>query len=127
MCEMGFERRSRGAFRQDRIEQGRDLTMIREFANATREYWEPTVCGRCAGDESETRCRPHLLAEARARTVGDLEAHRSDVARILERLTVFARSYRWEYRNTETDRDRAALLSAVGWCSGWQGGLVLLG
>jgi hypothetical protein len=126
MCELGFDHRSRGSFNQDRIQQGRDLTWIRDFANATRGYWTPTVCGRCAGDGSVSRCRPHLLEEARAGTLSDVGAHRASVARILEGLTIFARSYRWEYRDTGTDRDRAALLSAVGWCSGWQAGLVLL-
>lgn len=59
-------------------------------------------------------------------TVGDLDARRSEVAAILEHLTLYTRSFRWEDRDTETDRDRAALLSAVGWCSGWEAGLVLM-
>jgi len=29
-------------------------------------------------------------------------------------------SFRWENRGTETVEDMAALISAVGWCSGWK-------
>jgi len=63
----------------------------------------------------------------RSGAVGDLAVHRSELADILEHLTVYARSFRWECHDTETDRDRAALLSAVGWCSGWEAGLALVG
>jgi hypothetical protein len=127
MCEMGFDRSSRGAFSRERVALGRDLRPIREFAKQTEEYWRPTLCGRCLGDGSRARCRPHLMEEARDGRLEDFPLHRAYVAEILERLTVFAQSYRWEYRGTETPRDQAALLSAVGWCSGWQGGLAWLG
>lgn len=127
MCDMGFDRSSRGVVNPERVEQGRDLTSIQEFAGTTRAHWQATVCGRFSGEGSRSRCRPHLLEEAREGTANDLDARRSDVAEILDRLTVYARSYRWECRDTDTDRDRAALLSAVGWCSGWEGGLALLG
>jgi hypothetical protein len=126
MCEMGFDRRSRGSVNQERVDKGRDLTMIREFAATTREYWVGTVCGKCSGDGSRPRCRPHLLEDARSAAV-DLAADRGTLAVILERLAVYARSFRWECRDTATDRDRAALLSAVGWCSGWEAGLALFG
>jgi hypothetical protein len=126
MCEMGFDRRSRGTFSQERVDEGRDLTMIREFAAATRKCWAGTVCGKCSGEGTRSRCRPHLLEDVRSGAAGDLALHRGELDDILDRLTVYARSFRWECRNTETDRDRAALLSAVGWCSGWEGGLALL-
>jgi len=35
-------------------------------------------------------------------------------------VTRFGRSFRWELRGTDTGEDRAALISAVGWCSGWR-------
>jgi hypothetical protein len=126
MCEMGFDQRSRGAFNQGRIDQGRNLAWIREFGRVTRTYWNATVCGRCVGSTSAVRCRPHLLDDERAGVLTDLESHQTYLAGILEPLRAFARSYRWEHRGTGTDRDRAALLSAVGWCSGWQAGLGLL-
>jgi hypothetical protein len=45
----------------------------------------------------------------------------------LTRLTVYSRSFGWGSRNSDTDRDRAALLSAVGWRTGWEGDLTLFG
>jgi len=127
MCEMGFDRRSRGSFNRERLDAGRDLTMIRRFAATTSEYWTGTVCGKCSGEGSRARCRPHLLEDARRGAAVDLVADRATLAGILERLAVYARSFRWESRDTATDRDRAALLSAVGWCSGWEAGLALFG
>lgn len=128
MCDMGLDRTSRAAAaHQDRIEQGRDLAAIRDFAERTREHWLSGVCGMCAGDEaSRLRCRAHLLEELRQGTPVDLSMHRSSLTELLERLTGYARSYRWEYRGTETDGERAALLSAVGWCSGWKAGLAIV-
>jgi hypothetical protein len=126
MCDIGLSRSSQGTAKAELVAQGRDLTKIREFAARTREYWRSTVCGNCREDGSPMRCRPHLLQEAREGAIRDLASHRRAVAEILERLTTYARSYRWECRGTDTDSGRAALLSAVGWCSGWQGGLVLL-
>jgi hypothetical protein len=127
MCDMGLHGRSRGAAKPELVERGRDLSMIRRFAAQAREFWFPNVCGPCAGESAPARCRLHLLEEIRGGTVGDLALQRALVSTILERITVYARSYRWEYRGTETDRDRSALLSAVGWCSGWTAGLALIG
>jgi hypothetical protein len=126
MCEMGFDRSSRGVVKTEVVERGRDYAQIRDFADRTREHWQPTVCGRCSRGSSLSRCRPHFVEEAADGTVGDLDARRSEVAAILEHLTLFSRSFRWEERDTETDRDRAALLSAVGWCGGWEAGLALI-
>jgi hypothetical protein len=127
MCDMGLSRSSTSTAKPELIAQGRDLTMIREFAALTRELWWSTVCGKCRGDDSPARCRPHLAQDARDGAVGDLAFHRTAVTGILERVTAYCRSYRWECRGTDTDSGRAALVSAVGWCSGWHGALVLLG
>ncbi len=44
---------------------------------------------------------------------------------IAEHLHSFSRSFRWELRAIETPAERAALISAMGWCSGWQSCLLL--
>jgi len=128
MCDMGLDRTSQAAAaREGRIEQGRDLAAIRDFAERTREHWLAGVCGACAGDRApRLLCRPHLLEELRQGTAVDLAMHRGFLTELLERLNGYARSYRWEYRGTETDGERAALLSAVGWCSGWKAGLAIM-
>ncbi len=119
MCEMGLGSASRGMARPELIERGRDTGSLRVFAGRTRAYWWKTVCGQCLGDGSSPRCRPHLLEVVSGGGTVALTSHRALVERILKHLTVYARSFRWECRNTEGDEDRAALLSAVGWCSGW--------
>jgi len=48
------------------------------------------------------------------------------VSEILERVSRYCRSFRWEFRGTDTDMDLAGLLAAVGWCSGWRPLLELL-
>jgi hypothetical protein len=126
MCEMDLATVSAGAMRAEVIEQGRSRAMIRDFAGLTRAYWEPTVCGTCVGDGSIARCRPHLVETIHDGRPVDWATQRALVADILGGLTVYARSFSWESRNTDSVRDRAALLSAVGWCSGWRVGLALI-
>lgn len=126
MCEINLTTASAGAMRAEVIEQGRSPAMIREFAGLTRAYWEPTVCGICVGDDATARCRAHLVKAIHDRESVDWVTQRALVADILDRLEVYARSFSWEARNTDSARDRAALLSAVGWCSGWRAGLGLI-
>ena len=126
MCEDGYERQTRGAARDELIDQGRDAGPFLAFVSATRPYWRPIVCGRCLGTGSAVRCRTHLVEELS----GDREVagpvHRELVEYLHHHLIAYTRSFRWECRDTETDEDRAALVSAVGWCSGWTAWLPLL-
>lgn len=64
-------------------------------------------------------CRPHLVAALRRGEPVDVEREAAGVRSLLDHLRQYARSFRWEYRNTETVEDRAALIGALGWCSGW--------
>jgi hypothetical protein len=120
MCEMGLDRASRGAAREELLEQGRDLSQIRAFADRTRNFWSKAVCGKCLGDRSPRRCRPHLLEEVSGGSVVDVAEHRALVGHVVEHLRVYRQSFVWGYRHTETEEDRAALISAVGWCGGWR-------
>ncbi|MBI4011012.1 MAG: hypothetical protein HY359_01770 [Candidatus Rokubacteria bacterium] len=45
---------------------------------------------------------------------------------IVDHVGVYSCSFRWECRGTDTAEDQAALVSAVGWCSGWQPWIPLL-
>ncbi len=84
------------------------------------------ICGKCLGNASVLRCRPHLVSET-GHTRGDYQANLELVSEILERVTRYWRSFRWEFRGTETHMDLAGLLAAVGWCSGWRPLLELAG
>jgi hypothetical protein len=119
MCEMGLGRTSRGAARPERLAEGRDPSEILRFAENTKRYWRRTVCRRCLDGESSSLCRPHLVEEASRGSVDDLAEHRTHVKSTLQHLKAYRQSFVWGYHGTETEEDRASLISAVGWCSGW--------
>jgi hypothetical protein len=119
MCDMGLTSASRGIARPELIVQGRDLNSFRAFADRTKDYWERVACQRCCGNDGQPRCRLHLMERIARADFVDLAGERRFIEHILKHVTAYARSFRWECRNTETDEDRAALISAVGWCSGW--------
>lgn len=120
MCEMKYGSNSRGVAGPELLEKGRDLTEIQTFAKKTYHYWEKTVCGRCAENSSTHRCRRHLIESLSQGHVSDLSFHGNVVDYIARHIKTYMLSFRWENRGTETVEDMAALISAVGWCSGWK-------
>jgi hypothetical protein len=52
--------------------------------------------------------------------IGTTSIHHSHVEYIFHHLSLYHRSFRLEFHGTETVEDMAALISAVGWCSGWK-------
>jgi hypothetical protein len=125
-CSIGYTRDSRGTAREDLIRTGRDPRALREFAGHTRPYWRPTVCGRCVARSSSSRCRRHFREDVSAGIITDVGPHRALIENVLAHLAVYSRSFVWEHHGIESDEDRAALFSAVGWCSGWRGLLAVL-
>ena len=119
MCEEGFGPHSKGIVKQTIVEQGRDLTEFRALARNTLPFWRKAVCGKCAGDGSPARCRKHLIEDESLGLIGDLSSARELLTYIAHHLTRYARSFQFEFQGTQTMEDEAALLSAVGWCSGW--------
>jgi hypothetical protein len=126
MCDSGLQRASGGGAPAALLERGRDLRALRELAERTKPYWGPVVCGRCADSPSNARCRVHFLEDTLGPWPRPVDEHRALVAYVLARLAVYSRSFVWGYHDTESDEDRAALLSAVGWCSGWRGLIALI-
>lgn len=124
MCALRYGPESSGYPSRDVVERGRNLDEIRRFTLETEAGWHSDVCGRCAQDERRARCRRHLLDELRHGDAAVTEA-RAQVASICARVTRYARAFRWELRGTDTPLDRAALISAAGWCSGWNSWLRL--
>ena len=59
--------------------------------------------------------------------VNRFSEHRDLIDYMFEQITLYARSFRWEFQGTETEENKAALISAVGWCSGWQLFLPIIG
>lgn len=121
LCDMGYEReRAAPSFAVAEVEQGRDVSYLRDLALESRPYWQPAVCGRCSGDRGTARCREHLLEDLGTRGL-DLTVQRDLADGITRHLMSYGRSFRWQHRGTETEEDRAALIAAAGWCSGWAG------
>ncbi len=120
LCELQIGPQSAGAAGRDILERGRNLGEARSFAEQTRGYWEACVCDRCRGRSwILRRCRPHLIASLRRGDPVDLKREAAYVDSLLEHVRRYARSFRWEQRGTDTIEDRAALIGALGWCSGW--------
>ena len=120
MCEMKYGPNSRGAAGPEILERGRNLYEIQTFAQKTYHYWGKTVCGRCADNSSIYRCRHHLIESLSEGRIDDLSLHKKLVNHIARHIKMYMLSFRWENRGTETVENMAALISAVGWCSGWR-------
>ena len=127
MCEMRLGPKTAGMANPEIVERGQDPTELKRFARKTQPHWQRTICGRCAGTSALERCRPHLLEDLGRATALDLRFHRSFLESIFHHLRIYERSFRYEFQDTETDEDTAALISAVGWCSGWRPFLTLMG
>jgi hypothetical protein len=120
MCDLGYGPHSVGTLRPELLAQGQNPTEIARFVYVTAPFWRWAVCGRCEGSGTPNRCRPHLCEELAAGAAVDLDAQRTLVGEIHQHIQRYHRAFRWEDRGTDTVEDRAALISAVGWCSGWQ-------
>ena len=119
MCEMGLGPETKGMTSPDIIERGGDSSNLRVFAQKTKKYWERTICGHCVKNGSFQQCRRHLIEDASNGSVGNISLHRGILEYIVEHLVIYARSFVWGFHGTDTEEDQAALISAVGWCSGW--------
>jgi len=120
MCEAGYGPQSRGAAGEKLLITGRDLTEIQQMARLTLPDWSGAVCGICIGEENDLRCRKHLIADLALGKHPNLETHARRVEDMATRLRTYACSFRYGFHGTATRRDMAALIEAVGWCSGWK-------
>ena len=122
MCGMDYGPESTGHPGQKARRCGRDLANFRSLALEAKTYWEPYVCGACLGQrDGQYLCRAHLLARlSRGRSRDrQIDVHKPLIDYLSCQLGLYARSFRWEWRGTATEENRASLIAAVGWCSGW--------
>ncbi len=122
LCELGFGPGSPGLAPADLLARGRETSRLRSFAAETLPYWREFVCAHCVRrtpTPDAPRCRPHLIRDLRHRHPLHLRAQQEVVENIYLAVNRYARSFRLEFQGTDTVADRAGLIAAVGWCSGW--------
>ena len=119
MCDLGYGPRSEGFVAPQMLAAGRDPNPLMRFLRATEPQWRTAVCGDCARNGALSRCRIHLREALRTGAALDLDAQRLLVTQVAERVQRFSDSFGWDKRGTDTAADRAALVSAAGWCGGW--------
>ncbi|MGO9118557.1 MAG: hypothetical protein ACLQPD_13245 [Desulfomonilaceae bacterium] len=117
MCEAEFGPHSKTFAEPKLIQKARDLGQLRSIGRRTFPYWSAAVCGTCAGTSSTVRCRRHFLEERNP--VWEFDWHKEFLTRICHLLATYAQSFRWGFHHLRTDEGVAALISAIGWCSGW--------
>jgi hypothetical protein len=120
MCEDEYGPNSKGFVKPHIVEQGRDLQELQSLARRTSGYWEKAVCGKCSGEDNPVRCRKHFIEDGSLGLVPDFSAAEALVSYVVRHLEIYARSFQFEFKGTQTLEDEAALISAVGWCSGWK-------
>jgi hypothetical protein len=121
LCAMDIGPSSHGYIQEEPLAIGRDPTAWQAFAHETQAYWQADVCGACAGTGSSRRCRAHLCDDLNTGRIDDIEPHRRDVLRIARHLRTYHDSFQYDKNGIDTVEDRAALVSAAGWCGGWRG------
>ncbi|MGD0332285.1 MAG: hypothetical protein ABSA90_03400 [Xanthobacteraceae bacterium] len=123
LCALDVKNASAGACPQARLDQGRDGSRLQDFAGELQPIWRSSLCPDCSGRErgrmAPKRCRQHLLAAMKARTPVDLVAQKAMLEDLSDRVARYQRSFSAGGPKA-SDRDRAALIAAIGWCSGWR-------
>lgn len=93
---------------------------FQRFREETSAHWRQFVCATCGGERRAVRCRLHLACDLRSGERPDMVRHRRTIEAITGHLIRYARSFDWHHRGSETAEDRAALVAAIGWCTGWR-------
>jgi hypothetical protein len=130
LCAMNLQNASAGVSPQTRLDRGRDNSKLRNFAGLLEGAWRSSLCPECAAQGSAgsapTRCRRHLLAARKAHIPIDVSTQRDMLQDLSDRVARYQKSF-LAGRAKANDRDRAALIAAIGWCSGWRPLLAQLG
>ena len=102
-----------------------DVTTARSraFAGRLAPAWRSWLCPECAGREragaAPTLCRQHLIAAIRAHGPVDISTQRNLLQDLYDHVARYQDSFLVGGPEA-SDQDRAALIAAIGWCSGWR-------
>ena len=121
MCSLGYNAASKGYLMTEMLERSRDSSYFVRFIGETELYWRQFICPRCFGDVNKggMLCRTHLIQELYGNKYSWITEQEPFINYICRQLILYARSFRWECRGTETVEAKASLISAAGWLSGW--------
>jgi hypothetical protein len=124
LCTMNLRNSaSGGAAPGSRLDRGRDISKLRAFAGRTALVWRSWLCPNCAGRQytriEPTLCRQHLIAAMCARTPVDISAQGNMLQDLFDHVAHYQDSF-LAGGSEASDQDRAALIAAIGWCSGWR-------
>jgi hypothetical protein len=123
LCVMNLRNASSGVSPQDRLDRGRSNEKLGDFGSHLESKWRSFVCPDCSGQESTenaaTRCRRHVVSALNARNPVDIAVQRPMLRELRSRLMRYQQSFLVGGLKV-SNRDRAALIAAVGWCSGWR-------
>jgi len=101
-----------------RFSQVMESHMFCDFATELEPVWRKKVCSICAGQAGAYRCRPHLLSDTKTGKVhSDLQW--ADLENLHKSLERYGKSFGQHGTNAHP-QDAAALVTAIGWCSGWK-------
>ena len=125
MCELAVDEAGGGAPSAELL--GRGDTLLEAFAREAQSVSRPLVCRLCSTEADGPLCRPHLIADHSFDLAEELKVQRGRLGYIARHLIRYARSFRREALDIASPEDRASLIEAVGWCSGWSGVLAIIG
>jgi hypothetical protein len=129
LCALNINNAGAGASSRARLDRGRDSNRLRDFATGLAPLWRPNVCAVCSNEPRNivgaSRCRRHLLTDLKLQKPVDLSCQQGMLQELSRRLARYEKSF-VAGADEPTDQDRASLISAIGWCSGWRPLLALL-
>ena len=112
--------RWRGLLSRAELAEAKDTLPLRDFAQGCAPFWRQDCCPRCiTGVTGGHMCRRHMSEALSEGASLDLANERKYLMNMLARLENYAWSFSWGFRGLDGPEDRAALISAIGWCSGW--------
>ena len=123
LCAMNLRNASAGASARTRLDRGRDNSTLRNFASRLAPEWCSWLCPECAGREragnGPTSCRQHFIAAMQAQAPVDISTQRNMLQHLCDNVARYQESFLVGGPKA-SDEDRAALIAAIGWCSGWR-------
>ncbi|WP_454872166.1 hypothetical protein [Paraburkholderia xenovorans] len=129
MCELGLNENSAGLIRREWLALPQSLERLRSLLNDTFDRWSPLVCSTCVHRAMGPLCRRHAAdallvgCEASDTSTPGVSAVDRELAMLDTlgtQLSAYLATFLPESAGVDTGEGVAALITAVGWCTGWE-------